>query len=144
LKTNNDLIKHIKLTVQIRKVRYLNFVIIISIILIYLVGIYSGDDALTIKSESLSLFSIIACFILCITSIWFIKTRLKNLSEENFQKSFTTTYVISYLMCDIAGIMGIIANTFFSFNWFYATLSMVITIATLIFILPREKDYLFQ
>ncbi|MGB9696033.1 MAG: hypothetical protein ACP5P3_00900 [Ignavibacteria bacterium] len=144
MKTNNPLVKQIELSVQIKRVRYLNFTIIISTLLIYIAGVYTGEKNTLIEPEPLSTISMITCLVLCITSIWLKKARLKNLSGKSFLKSYFATHVVAYIMCDIAGIIGIISNTFFSFNLFYATLSMAITVVTLVITLPRESDFIFM
>ena len=144
MKTNNPLVKQIELSVQIKRVRYLNFTIIISTLLIYIAGVYTGEKNPLIEPEPLSTISMITCLVLCITSIWLKKARLKNLSGKSFLKSYFATHVVAYIMCDIAGIIGIISNTFFSFNLFYATLSMAITVVTLVITLPRESDFIFM
>lgn len=143
MNTNNPLVKQIELSIQIKRIRYLNFVITISIVLIYIAGVYTGEGVTPLNSELLPTFSIIACLILCITSIWIKKARLKVLSRENLLKSYFTTYLIIYVVCDVAGTIGIVSNTFLAFNLFYATLAMAITLVTLVINLPRETDSIF-
>lgn len=143
MKANNPLVKQIELFLQIKRVRYLNFIIIISTLLIYIAGVYTGEGTNHVRSESLSTFSVIVCLILCLISIWIKKTWLRNLSEDNFLKLYFTIYVVAYVICDVAGIIGIISNTFLFFNLFQATLSMVITVVTLIINLPRDSDFIF-
>lgn len=142
---NNHLTRQIEFSLQIKRIRYLNLVIIVSTVLVYIAGVYTGGkiNPANLESDLLPTFSVVACLILCITSIWTKKTVLKKLSEKSFLKSYFTIHLVAYTLCDIGGIIGIVSNTFFSFNLFYSTLAMVITVITMVINLPHETDFIF-
>mgnify|MGYP006908229108 FL=1 len=84
--------------------------------MIFLAGLFVAENNVNKDLAMLNLISVIVCPILCISSVYIRKARLKKINRENFKQLYTGVYILAFGMCDLGGIFCVTNNLFINYN----------------------------
>ena len=135
-----NLVEEVRFLFETRKIRVIGISIIVGLIVIYSLGLIVASNNVNKDMAILNLISVIAAPILCISSIYLRKARLKSVNKDNFKNTFAGVYIISFFLCDLGGIFAIVTNLFINYNLVYATFGMIVAGVYVILNFPKRSD----
>ncbi|HMR41699.1 MAG TPA: hypothetical protein PKA90_14870 [Ignavibacteria bacterium] len=135
------MVKQISFIVVVRRIRTLGIAITVGIAAIYLMGLLVISDKINEGMYILNLSSIIilAASIPLISLIR--KMLLKKVNLSNFQTSYFNAHIIPFAILDFTALFCITTNLFVNPNFLFATIGVVISVAAMILLLPKEEFF---
>jgi uncharacterized BrkB/YihY/UPF0761 family membrane protein len=139
---NNEipLVAQIKYEAISRRIKVLGFAISMGLIIIYGAGMFVGSSNINKDMAILNLVSIVVCPLMCISSVYIRKARLKTVNNENFNNTYFGIYIIAFAMCDMGALFGIVTNLFINYNFIYATFALLISLLFIWINFPKPTD----
>ncbi|HLT24072.1 MAG TPA: hypothetical protein VK004_03010 [Ignavibacteria bacterium] len=123
-----------------RRIKILGFAISLGLIIIYGAGLFVGQSNVNKDMAILNLISIIVCPLICISSVYIRKARLKSVNNENFANTYFGVYIVAFAMCDMGALFCIVTNLFINYNFIYATFGLLVSLLYIWLNFPRRTD----
>lgn len=123
-----------------RRIKVLGFAISMGLIIIYGAGVFIGQSNVNKDMAILNLISIIVCPLICISSVYIRKARLKTVNNDNFSNTYFGIYIIAFAMCDMGALFCIVTNLFINYNFIYATFGLLVSLLYIWLNFPKRTD----
>lgn len=135
-----SLVDEVRFLILARKVKVIGFAIIFGLAVIYGAGMLVASNNVNKDMALLNLISVIAAPVLCISSVYLRKSRMKSITSDNFKERFPGVYILAFAMCDLGGLFCITTNLFVNYNFIYATFGLLISILYIWINFPKQSD----
>ena len=135
------MVKQVSFIVVVRRIRTLGIAITVGIAAIYLMGLLVISDKV---NESLYILNISSLIILAasVPLVFLIrKLLLRKVDLSNFQTVYFNAHIIPFAVMDFTGLFCITTNLFVNPNLLFATLGVFISVASMIFLFPKEEYF---
>ena len=136
----SSIIKEVEFIVVQRKVRIIGIAILLGIIMAYIFALFVSGENINPEMAILNLFSLMFCFLICLSSFYVRRFFLKTIDSNNFSNRYFTAYIITFALCDAGGLACIIINLVLNQNIVYATTGLIISVFCLLMNFPRKDD----
>ncbi|MCB0728869.1 MAG: hypothetical protein R3A12_07710 [Ignavibacteria bacterium] len=142
-KTPKDslMVKQVSFIVVVRRIRTLGIAITVGIAAIYLMGLLVISDKVKEEMYILNLSSVILLAFSIPLIIAIRKILLKKVNLSNFQTTYFNAHIIPFAILDFTALFCISTNLFVNPNFVFATGGVIISIAAMIFLLPKEEFF---
>lgn len=142
-KTPKDslMVKQVSFIVVVRRIRTLGIAITVGIAAIYLMGLLVLSDKVKEEMYILNLSSVILLAFSIPLIIAIRKILLKKVNLSNFQTTYFNAHIIPFAILDFTALFCISTNLFVNPNFVFATGGVIISIAAMIFLLPKEEFF---
>lgn len=134
------LVDEVRFTIIAQKLKLIGGAIAGGLVMIFLAGLFVAESNVNKDLAMLNLISVIVCPILCISSVYIRKARLKKINRENFKQHYTGVYILAFAMCDLGGIFCVTTNLFINYNLIYAVFGLLVTILYIFINFPKAND----
>lgn len=134
------LVDEVRFLILTRKIKIIGGAIAGGLVMIFLAGLFVAENNIDKDLALLNLTSVILCPILCITSVYIRKARLKKVNRENFNQLYTGVYIVAFAMCDLGGIFCITTNLFINYNLIYAIFGLLVSVLYILINFPKTGD----
>jgi hypothetical protein len=133
----------IKFYLILRQLKTLGIVIIISLTIIFVAGLFVTHAPGNVNKQVaiLNPVSLFFCAILCFASLFIRRKSLKKLTLDNFSRKYFNIYVIAYALCELGGIFCVTTNLFVNQNFLYASAGYVVTVLYVFLNFPSARDF---
>jgi len=135
------MVKQIDFVIVVNRIRILGIAITIGLVLIFFLGLFvSGYNKIeNFEIVNLSSFLIL---ILSVAAAFFVRNLiLKKVNLSNILTTFFNAHVIPFAILDFGALFCISTNLFVNENLFYAFAGIIISVACMLLMLPKEKDF---
>lgn len=135
------MVKQVSFIVVVRRIRTLGIAITVGITAIYLMGLLVISDKVNEEMYILNISSLIilAASIPLIFSIR--KLMLNKVDLSNFQTKFFNAHIIPFAILDFTALFCITTNLFVNPDFLFATIGVMISVAAMILLLPKEEFF---
>lgn len=135
------LVKQVSFIVVVRRIRTLGIAITVGIAAIYVMGLLVISDKVNDEMYILNISSllILAGSVPLIFAIK--KLMLKNVDLSNIQTRFFNAHIIPFAVLDFTSLFCITTNLFVNPNLLFATLGVLISVASMILLFPKEEFF---
>ena len=142
-KTPKDslMVKQVSFIVVVRRIRTLGIAITVGIAAIYLMGLLVLSDKVKEEMYILNLSSVILLAFSIPLIIAIRKILLKKVNLSNFQTTYFNAHIIPFAILDFTALFCISTNLFVNPNFVFATGGVIVSIAAMIFLLPKEEFF---
>ena len=134
------LVDEVRFLIITRKIKIIGGAIAGGLLMIFLAGLLVAGNNINKDLAMLNLISVILCPILCITSVYIKKARLKKVNRENFNQLYTGIYIVAFAMCDLGGIFCVTTNLFINYNLVYAIFGLLVSVLYILINFPKAGD----
>lgn len=135
------MVKQIDFVIVVNRVRILGIAITIGLVVIFLLGLFVSGYNKRDNFEIINLSSFILLIILTILAFYIRNLILKKVNLSNLLTTFFNAYIIPFALLDFGALFCISTNLFVNENIFYATAGVIIAVAGMLFMLPKEEDF---
>ncbi|MBV6479818.1 MAG: hypothetical protein HGGPFJEG_02614 [Ignavibacteria bacterium] len=135
------MVKQIDFVIAVSRIRIIGIAIITGLIVIFLFGLFVSGNNKKENFEIINLSSLILLIIL--TALAFIVRNmiLKKVDLSNILTTFFNAYIIPFVILDFGALFCISTNLFVNENILYASAGIIISVAGMILMLPREDQF---
>ena len=133
-----SIVKEVELIVTNRKIKIIGIAIILGLIIIYTFALFVPVENIYPDMVMFNYISLIACFILCFTSVNVRKILLKRMNSESFSEKYSSAYILSFAQCDLGGLLCIITNLIINQNLTFATTGLLLSVFFILINFPRN------
>lgn len=135
------MVKQVSFVIVVRRIKILGIAITVGIIAIYGMGLLVVNNNVKENFEIVNLLTLIL-LILTVPFILFLKKLLlKKVNMSNFQNTLFNAHVIPFAVLDFAALFCITTNLFVNGNVLYASIAVIISVAGMIMIFPKEEYF---
>ena len=135
-----SLVDEMRYLILARKIRVIGFAIMFGLFVIYGTGLIVAANNINKDMAFLNVISVVAVPIICISSVYLRKARLKKVTHENFKQTYPGIHIVSFFLCDLAGLFCIITNMFINYNFLYATFGLMVSVLYVWLNFPKPTD----
>lgn len=135
-----NLVDEMRYEILSRKLKSIGFTVIFGLVIIYGIGMFVAPNNINKDMVYLNLISVITAPVLCIASVYLRKMRLMSVTSENFKETYTGIHILSFFICDMAGLFAVITNLFINYNFIFATFGLLVTILYVWLNFPKHTD----
>ena len=135
------MVKQVSFVIAVRRIKILGIAITVGMIAIYGMGLLVVNNNVKENFEIVNLLTLIL-LILSVPFILFLnKLLLKKVNMSNFQNTLFNAHVIPFAVLDFAALFCITTNLFVNGNVLYASIAVIISVAGMIMIFPKEEYF---
>jgi hypothetical protein len=135
------MVKQVSFVIVVRRIKILGIAITVGMIAIYGMGLLVVNNNIKENFEIVNLLTLIL-LILSVPFILFLKKLLlKKVNMSNFQNTLFNAHVIPFAVLDFAALFCITTNLFVNGNILYASIAVIISVAGMIMIFPKEEYF---
>lgn len=135
------MVKQVSFVIVVRRIKILGIAITVGMIAIYGMGLLVVNNNVKENFEIVNLLTLIL-LILSVPFILFLnKLLLKKVNMSNFQNTLFNAHVIPFAVLDFAALFCITTNLFVNGNVLYASIAVIISVAGMIMIFPKEEYF---
>jgi len=142
IQQNNEhetsIVKEMELIVSNRKIRIIGIAIILGLVMVYTFALFVPIENIYPGMVMFNYISLIACFVLCFTSLNVRKILLKRMNSKSFSEKYSSAYILSFAQCDLGGLLCIITNLIINQNLIFATTGLFLPIVFILINFPRS------
>ena len=133
-----SILKEVELIVNNRKIKIIGIAIILGLIIIYAFALFVPVENIYPDMVMFNYISLIACFVLCFTSVNVRKLLLKKINSKSFSEKYSSAYILSFAQCDLGGLLCIITNLIINQNLIFATTGLLLSVFFILINFPRS------
>ena len=133
-----SIVKEVELIVTNRKIKIIGIAIILGLIIIYTFALFVPVENIYPDMVMFNYISLIACFVLCFTSVNVRKILLKRMNSKSFSEQYSSAYILSFAQCDLGGLLCIITNLIINQNLIFATTGLFLPVFFILINFPRS------
>lgn len=137
------MVKQIDFIIVVRRTKILGIAITIGIAFIYLFGLLVADSNYIENFEIVNLISVVLLLFIVPASFFVRSKLLKTTDLSNFTSKYFNAHIIPFMMLDFGALFCITTNLFVNGNILYASIGIIISVISMIMILPKEEDFDF-
>jgi len=135
------IVKQVEFVIVVRRTKILGIAITVGIIVIYLAGLFVADSNFIENFEFVNLISLLQLLLTIPLSFYVKKIILDKTDLSNFTTKYFNAHVIPFMMLDFGALFCITTNLFVNGNILYASIGVLISVISMVMILPKEEDF---
>lgn len=138
---SDSTIREIDLLFVVKRTRILGIAILVGMFLVYIIGIFVSAQFVNEELAFINLYSFIFCLIMCGGSVLLKRILFAKVTKKNFAGQYFNAHVLPFALCDLGGLICIMANLFVNNSLIYATAGFLAASAAMILNFPKSDDY---
>lgn len=135
------MVKQIDFVIVVNRIRILGIAITIGLVVIFLLGLFVSGYNRKENFEIINLSSLILLIVMTILAFYIRNLILKKVNLSNLLTTFFNAYIIPFALLDFGALFCISTNLFVNENIFYATAGVIIAVAGMLVMLPKEEYF---
>ena len=135
------MVKQVSFVIVVRRIKILGIAITVGMIAIYGMGLLVVNNNLKENFEIVNLLTLILLILSVPFTLFLKKLLLKKVNMSNFQNTLFNAHVIPFAVLDFAALFCITTNLFVNGNILYASIAVIISVAGMIMIFPKEEYF---
>ena len=135
------MVKQVSFVIVVRRIKILGIAITVGMIAIYGMGLLVVNNNLKENFEIVNLLTLILLILSVPFTLFLKKLLLKKVNMSNFQNTLFNAHVIPFAVLDFAALFCITTNLFVNGNVLYASIAVIISVAGMIMIFPKEEYF---
>jgi hypothetical protein len=138
---NNDTTQEINILFMARRTRILGIAILVGLLFVFILGVFVAKDNINKDMEMLNYFSFLFCVVLCAMSVLLKKMMTLKITIQNAPNRYFSSYVLPFAVCDLGGLICLMANLFINQNLILAAAGFIVAVIAVIFNFPKDDEY---
>lgn len=135
------MVKQVSFVIVVRRIKILGIAITVGMIAIYGMGLLVVNNNVKENFEIVNLLTLILLILSVPFTLFLKKLLLKKVNMSNFQNTLFNAHVIPFAVLDFAALFCITTNLFVNGNVLYASIAVIISVAGMIMIFPKEEYF---
>ncbi len=135
------MVKQVSFIIVVRRIKILGIAITVGIIAIFGMGLLVVKNNVKENFEIVNLLTLILLILSVPFTLFLKKILLKKVNMSNFQNTLFNAHVIPFAVLDFAALFCITTNLFVNGNVLYASIAVIISVAGMIMIFPKEEYF---
>jgi len=135
------MVKQVSFVIVVRRIKILGIAITVGMIAIYGMGLLVVNNNIKENFEIVNLLTLILLILSVPFTLFLKKLLLKKVNMSNFQNTLFNAHVIPFAVLDFAALFCITTNLFVNGNILYASIAVIISVAGMIMIFPKEEYF---
>ena len=135
------MVKQVSFVIVVRRIKILGIAITVGMIAIYGMGLLVVNNNIKENFEIVNLLTLILLILSVPFTLFLKKLLLKKVNMSNFQNTLFNAHVIPFAVLDFAALFCITTNLFVNGNVLYASIAVIISVAGMIMIFPKEEYF---
>lgn len=135
------MVKQVSFVIVVRRIKILGIAITVGMIAIYGMGLLVVNNNVKENFEIENLLTLILLILSIPFTLFLNKLLLKKVNMSNFQNTLFNAHVIPFAVLDFAALFCITTNLFVNGNVLYASIAVIISVAGMIMIFPKEEYF---
>lgn len=138
---NLPMVRQISFIIVVRRIKTLGIAITVGIVAIYAFGLLVANNNVRENFEKVNLGTVIFLIAAIPLTLFIKKLMMRKVNISNFESTYFNAHVIPFSIMDLAALFSITTNLFVNGNILYASAGVVISVAGMILIFPKEEDF---
>jgi hypothetical protein len=138
---DSPMVRQIGFIIVVRRIKTLGIAITVGLIVVYTSGLLVANNNVKENFETVNLGTLIFLILTIPVTLLIRKMMMKKVNLSNFRNTYFNAHVIPFAILDFSSLFCITTNLFVNGNIFYATLGILISVATMLLNFPKEEDF---
>lgn len=135
------MVKQVDFVIAVRRIKILGIAITVGLVVIYLFGLTVAGDNRKENFETINFLSVILLIVFIVLAFSSNKMLLKKVNLSNFLTAYFNAYIIPYALIDFGALFCISTNLFVNGMIFYASIGMILSVFSMIYLFPKEQYF---